>query len=480
MKCKNCGADIPGDMMICPDCATEVQIVPDYNPLDDVLTREVKGAVKDVTRPIRAEDLKRYRGEAGRESGSSTRVLDQSELDQIRSERLRQIEERHRMSQRNTGETGNSRISGRDDRRMTGPMYRETDNGRRNTGNVRRTGSTGNTEYVQSSTGNVRRNTGEIRRENDERRRPKKSSAKKRASQRRLQRIVTVFLFICILAGAAGFLLYQNSYAGIVNKGYRALQSGEYSSAENYFNRAVSKDVKRPDAYVGLSKIYIQQKNTDKAENVFLSAISSQPDNMELYQAAIQFYVDTEQQYRISGLLEGCDETILSGVSEYVSKKPEFSLPEDTYTEVQEVALSGDGEIYYTTDGTEPTKYSTLYEEPIFLNEGVTNIRAIAINENGIPSLIASRTYTVELPIADAPAVTPSTGQYSEPTQITIVVPDGYTAYYTLDGTVPSAASNLYTGPIDMPQGQTMFSAVLISKSGKMTQVTKRNYVLEY
>jgi len=30
-----------------------------------------------------------------------------------------------------------------------------------------------------------------------------------------------------------------------------------------------------------------------------------------------------------------------------------------------------------------------------------------------------------------------------------------------------------------MPEGQTMFSAVLVSKQGKYTQVTKRNYVLE-
>ena len=39
MKCMNCGADIPEGMLICPDCGTEVQIVPDYNLFEeDVLT----------------------------------------------------------------------------------------------------------------------------------------------------------------------------------------------------------------------------------------------------------------------------------------------------------------------------------------------------------------------------------------------------------------------------------------------------------
>ena len=40
MKCVHCGANIPDDQMICPVCGAEVQIVPDYNPLDqETLTR---------------------------------------------------------------------------------------------------------------------------------------------------------------------------------------------------------------------------------------------------------------------------------------------------------------------------------------------------------------------------------------------------------------------------------------------------------
>lgn len=45
MRCTHCGANIPDDQLICPVCGAEVQIVPDYNPLEDVLAREVKGSV---------------------------------------------------------------------------------------------------------------------------------------------------------------------------------------------------------------------------------------------------------------------------------------------------------------------------------------------------------------------------------------------------------------------------------------------------
>lgn len=446
MRCSNCGADIPEGMLICPDCRTEVQIVPDYNPLDDVLAREVKGSVEGATRQINSEDLRRHCNREGREYGNPTRVLSQSELDRIRSE---QVSNTARIR------TNHNRTSRQD-----------TEKQRQNTGRVRQ-----NTDRIKQNTG--------IGRSDAEERRRQQAAKKKRAARKRRQKVLLTILSVLVIIGVAGLIFYQNSYHGVVNKGYRSLQSEEYKAAEKSFIRAINKDKNRAEAYIGLAKVYIEQEDLDSAESVYLTAIDSQPQNGDLYEAAIKFYIDTEQIGKISELLEGCDDSVLSKVEGYVADMPIFSLDEGSYTEVQQVSLEANGDIYYTTDGKEPTTASTLYTEPILVNEGTTIIKAISVNKKGIPSLTISRTYTVEIPIADAPAVTPSTGQYSTPTRITINVPEGYTAYYTLDGTTPSAASAQYKGPIDMPEGQTIFSAVLISKSGKMTQITKRNYVLE-
>lgn len=268
-----------------------------------------------------------------------------------------------------------------------------------------------------------------------------------------------------------------------MKKGYSALQAGNYEQAESYFNRAIVKDKSRAEAYTGLSEIYIEQNDLDSAESVFLSALGSQPTNADLYQAAIDFYMDTEQLEKISPLLADCeDETVLNAVSDYVSAAPSFSLEGGTYSEVQEVTISSStgGTIYYTTDGTDPTASSEEYREPILLqNEGEVVIKAIAINDKEIPSIVSSAKYTIEFPIASAPAVNPATGQYTEPTQITITVPDGYTAYYTMDGTTPTSDSERYTGPVDMPENsQIIFNAVLINNNnGKATDVTTRNYI---
>ena len=87
MICRHCGAAIPDDQMVCPRCGAEVQIVPDYNPLDDVLAREVKGSVEGATRQIQTDDIRRYRRGGRDQNVNATRVLSQDEMDRIRKDR---------------------------------------------------------------------------------------------------------------------------------------------------------------------------------------------------------------------------------------------------------------------------------------------------------------------------------------------------------------------------------------------------------
>ena len=85
----------------------------------------------------------------------------------------------------------------------------------------------------------------------------------------------------------------------------------------------------------------------------------------------------------------------------------------------------------------------------------------------------------MDLPVVDEPAVSSSTGHYNSAMQIEIKIPEGYAAYYTTNGEDPTTASALYTGPIEMPEGETLFKAVLVNGKGRMSGITTRNYVLE-
>lgn len=75
---------------------------------------------------------------------------------------------------------------------------------------------------------------------------------------------------------------------------------------------------------------------------------------------------------------------------------PTFSVQPGTYEEPQNVEITCETEgttIYYTLDGTEPTKESIKYNGPITVSE-TTTIKAIAYNAAGEASKVATATYT--------------------------------------------------------------------------------------
>lgn len=398
MKCRYCGHEIPDGVLYCENCGKEVRIVPDYNPLDDILAQEIVGSIN------------------GEPTG----------LDLSDTERLRRT-----ASQRRT-------------------------------------------------TGRTMRGTGTMTEDREARRR----QAQRRKAQLRKKRRILLAVMVLILAALIGgiVLIYKNSYNGIVSAGNKALERQEYSEASSAFQRAIGKNKERPEAYTGLSRVYLAQNDPDAAESVFLDAIEEQAGNSDLYGACIDFYIDTKQQMEIPGLLDEATDQVREALSEYIIDVPEFSLDaKETYEEVQQLTLTaGKGlTIYYTVDGSDPDTGSTKYTEPIQLDEGETTVTAIAVNKKGIPSMPEAKEYVIELPIEDAPAVSPSTGQYEAATSIEVKVPDGYEAYYTTDGSDPTTASAKYTGPVNMPEGETLFKAVLVSGDGRLSGITTRNYVLE-
>jgi len=134
--------------------------------------------------------------------------------------------------------------------------------------------------------------------------------------------------------------------------------------------------------------------------------------------------------------------------------KPTFSPSYGTFTTPQSVTVTGTAgaPIYYTTDGSNPTTASSLYTGPITVSS-TTTIKAIAIGNGYGSSAIGSASITI---VAPTPTFSPSYGTYTKPLSVMVTSAAGAPIYYTTDGSTPTTASRLYTGPITVSSTTTI------------------------
>ena len=123
-----------------------------------------------------------------------------------------------------------------------------------------------------------------------------------------------------------------------------------------------------------------------------------------------------------------------------------------TYYESQSVTMTSETDgatIYYTTDGSEPTTSSTVYNDEFtapYTAGGTTTINAIAVDGQGNISPVTTVVYTWGVPTV---TITPtSRNTTASSVNVTLTgTPADATIYYTTDGSIPSASNGTeYTG----------------------------------
>jgi hypothetical protein len=131
---------------------------------------------------------------------------------------------------------------------------------------------------------------------------------------------------------------------------------------------------------------------------------------------------------------------------------PVFKTAPGTYTSSQTVTItdSTPGATIYYVFNTSPFGQWTVYTGPITLDtEGMFSFYAYATATGYQQSAQATATYTLNLPPATVPVITPGTGSYAGPQTVSISDPsNGAHIYYTIDGTRPTSQSALYTRPL--------------------------------
>ena len=394
MNCFNCGASVSGEHKNCPYCGQSMQIVPDYNFLDDdninVLMKESSSAETEKS--------------ANQESAERIRARKKKEL---------------------------------------------------------------------------------------EREKQRKLEAKK---QRQMIAIIIAVVVVCGLLFCAffavnGFIQKQNesSYDYQVEQAEKALKENDFNSAKEYYYKALEIKPKDLDVRFTLAGLFSEQNMKKEMVAMYEEILKIDPQNYTAYKMLFQYYNSINDVDAIMELRKGVTEDrIMSLFQDYAVESPTIKLEGGTYQGSIDVMISSklSYEIYYTLDGSDPTKNGILYEGTIRIDKnGMSTLKAVSKNEKGIFSNVVQETYFIELKAPDDPVIKPE-GIYTFDTEtyIQIIVPSGCTAYYAWDLNeaevdIRSEDANrlAYSDGIRIPSGSHKLTLVIIDNTSGLASTIYRH-----
>lgn len=296
-------------------------------------------------------------------------------------------------------------------------------------------------------------------------------------------------IFIAVLIIIA-ILIFQNAqkntYSYQYDKAVECATQNLYDEAVIYLEHALVIEPDNAEGRFLLAKYYDKCDRTQSAIKVLnellqLDTLQVQDKKEEIYDLLLSLHEKREEYQEMGELLKMCDiQRIITKYNKYMALQPVFNKQEGVYDELISITLESNtkGIIYYTLDGTNPTKNSHVYESPILLESGDYVVKAFFVNMYGVESDIITKTYYINLTAPQEPVINLDSGSYTQPQFIEIFHAENTKIFYTVDGTTPTSKSMRYTEPIEMPYGVSNFAIIAIDDSGLASEVIKRTYQL--
>ncbi len=217
----------------------------------------------------------------------------------------------------------------------------------------------------------------------------------KRRYLRRFFYAFSVFFIVFGLIGIVWFVYHEDPNAfgraeKYYTRGVNAQEQNDLRRALGYYEKCLEIDPENLDARLQAVLIYRAQENYQKAESLLNEGLSLQPRYEEYYRQMVYLLVEQNRVAEALDYLEGISTTYI--VVKLNEERPAalsaMPLP-GTFVSALDVTLNvpENATVYYTTDGTAPDRNSSVYSpgELIHVEKGTVNIRAVAINEQGMP-----------------------------------------------------------------------------------------------
>ncbi len=284
------------------------------------------------------------------------------------------------------------------------------------------------------------------------------------------------------LAGvcACVFWCANNSYLVQYSLAQQAYGRGQYDRALEYADRALTVSPGKGKAAILLSKALQKQGDLPGAIKALEGNLKDHRDSPGYYEQLIGLYKEAGRPEKIKDLIEKSkSRPIREEFGRYLCADPEITPATGVYDEMQQAVIEKEKGVryYYTLDGSKPTEKSSLYEGPISIGQGVTELYVVGENSYGVPSDVIYRKYTVIPDAPKEPEVAPDSGYYDKDVGIIVKVPEGFKAYYAFDEQ-PTEDSAEYTSPVKMLPGEHTFYVILVGANGKVSGTASRNYNL--
>ncbi|MCR4648306.1 MAG: chitobiase/beta-hexosaminidase C-terminal domain-containing protein [Lachnospiraceae bacterium] len=421
MKCPNCGAHIEEGLLFCEVCGEEINIVPDYDPETD-LSVDIDG-VFDRTKEIDVEEVKKYKSPKKRHN------------DEYR---------------------GNKHISGR--------SHIDED------------------DFDDDEVGEI--------------------SALKDTlfsiidfwNKNIFTKIIVLFIVLLIAAACVAFGMFikkisdRQSVDYLVEKAEESVKNKDYETAIDLYEKAIEKDPDNTKIKYAISNCYLSDGQDKNAVFILKEIALEHPELADdAYQKMFNIYSVKEDWKSINDILLDCqDPEVVAKYQEYLCKPPEFGSKPGEYDDILDLELKSglNGFVYYTLDGSDPDETSTLYTEPIHLESGEFDVKAIYVSEYGVTSGIAEGEYIINVTIPLAPMVSIESGSYNVPILISVDSDINCDTYYVCyranvkeeERVDPDMYATKYEYPLVMPMGPSEFRFISYNEDGIPSTVITRKY----
>lgn len=166
--------------------------------------------------------------------------------------------------------------------------------------------------------------------------------------------------------------------------------------------------------------------------------------------------------------------------SDEIQVAPPVATPETgSYSSRQVVTLStptAGATIYFTTDGSIPTRSARAYNTPVSVDVSQT-IRAFALKSGFRDSEAVSFEYRIQGTVVPPSFSLPEGSYGAAQSLILSSATPGATIYYTTDGSEPTTSSVKYESPLTVSSSQTI-KAVAVFSDWQPSLVTVSNYTI--